>query len=218
MLILTAGVMGFGVMGFGGMGSAFAECGKGKPIFEDAFETLDRSWGAPDDQVSVEKGSLVVKPKAGYSRWVLSQSDFYGDGSLCVDIKLAESSDVGSTNLGAIFWAVDYANFYALYIGTDGKQGFFKVTRLSKGRWLTPVDWTPDPAIKFKLGETNSIEVQTKGRIVTAFVNGKQLAQLNGSPPEGGGLIGVFGGSPEGTPAKLVFQKLQFFPPAGFHP
>jgi hypothetical protein len=208
-----------GVMGLGAGGSAFAECGKGKAIVSDTFETLDSaSWGAANDQQFVEKGWLQIKPKPGYTYQILSQSDFYGDGSLCGEVKIVETGNLDATNGGLVFWATDYSNYYKVTVGPSENQGGFWVSRLTKGRWLTPVSWTVDPVIKAKLGDVNRIEVQMKGRTATIFINGKQLAQFNGFPPEGGGLIGVSGGAPEPGGAKIAFDNVEFTAAAGFRP
>ncbi len=88
---------------------------------------------------------------------------------------------------------------YVLNLGSDGKQGFYKVDKLSNKRWLTPIAWTPDPAIKFALGDSNAVEVQLAGRVASIIINGKKMTQLNGDPPDGGGLIGVGAGAGEGV-------------------
>jgi hypothetical protein len=191
--------------------TAFADCGKGQPVFEDTFQTLDPSWGGADDTLSVANGALVIKPKPGYMRWDLSQSDYYGDGSICVLATIAEASDIGSAQALVAFWATDYNNSYILNIGSDGKKGFYKVDRMSNNRWLTPIDWTTDPAIKFQLGDTNAVEIQMAGRTASILINGKKMNQFNGSPPDGGGLIGLGGSTGENVTAKFVFQKFQFF-------
>ncbi len=191
-------------------GPVFAAC-TGKPAFEDTFQTLDPTWGKADDQVFVENGSLVVKPQAGYQRWDLSQSDYYGDGSICVVATIAEASKIDQAQALVLFWATDYNNMYIVNIGTDGKQGYYELERKSGSHWLTPIAWTPDPAIKFNLGDANAIEVDLTGRTATIVINGKKMTSLNGAPPDGGALIGVGGGSGQGVTAKFTFQKFQFF-------
>jgi hypothetical protein len=190
----------------------FAAC-KGTPTFEDTFQSLDPSWGvsASDAVVSIGDGKLIISPTPGYVRTVLSQSDYYGDGSICVLATISEASKIDGVQALVAFWAVDTSNVYLLNIGSDGKQGFFKVDRLSNNRWLTPIGWQADPIIKFQLGETNEVELQMAGRRATVVINGKKLGQLNGSPPDGGGLIGVGGGSSAGVTAKIQYQKFQFF-------
>jgi len=62
---------------------------------------------------------------------------------------------------------------------------------VSKGRTLFPVRETDVPDLKKGAGQTNSLEVQTVGNKATLFVNGTKIAEFNGKPPEGGGLIGL---------------------------
>lgn len=190
---------------------AFAAC-TGKAAFEDDFQTLDPSWGPPDANLFAQNGAMVIKPQPGYIRWSLSQSDFYGDGSVCVTEAITEASDITQVQALVLFWATpDYANMYALNIGSDGKQGYYKLDKLSNKRWLTPIAWTADPVIKFALGDTNTVEVQMAGHVASIIINGKKLNQLNGDPPDGGGLIGLGGESGDGVNATFTFQKFQFF-------
>ncbi|MGA3303283.1 MAG: hypothetical protein ABSC72_08350 [Methylovirgula sp.] len=192
-------------------GSALAAC-TGKASFEDDFQTLDPSWGTADATLLVQNGSLLIKPQPGYIRWALSQSDYYGDGSICVMAAITEASAVDQVQPLVLFWATsDYANMYALNLGTDGKQGFYKVDKLSNKRWLTPIPWTADPGIKFALGDFNAVEVQMAGHTASIIINGKKLNQLNGDPPDGGGLIGLGASSGNGVNATFSFQKFQFF-------
>ena len=190
---------------------ALAAC-TGNASYQDNFQSLDPSWGKADATLLVRNGSLLIKPQPGYIRWSLSQSDYYGDGSLCVTEAMNESSAIDQGQALVLFWATnDYANMYVLNIGSDGKQGYYKVDKLSNKRWLTPVAWTADPAIKFALGDTNSIEIDMAGHVATIIVNGKTLNQLNGDPPDGGGLIGLGGSAGDGVNATFAFQKFQFF-------
>jgi hypothetical protein len=192
-------------------GPALADC-SGKASFEDDFQTLDPSWGAADANLFVQNGAMVIKPQPGYIRWALSQSDYYGDGSICVMAAITEASAIDQVQPLVLFWATpDYANMYVLNIGTDGKQGFYKVDKLSNKRWLTPVAWTADPAIKFGLGDFNAVEVQLAGHSASIIINGKKLNQLNGDPPDGGSLLGLGASSGDGVNATFTFQKFQFF-------
>lgn len=193
---------------------AFADC-KGRPTFEDTFQNFDPSWGQADASASVNNGKFVVSPSPGYVRTVLSQSDFYGDGSICVQAAISEASSIDGVQALVAFWAVNNANTYLLNLGSDGKQGLYKVERLSNNRWLIPINWQADPVIKYQLGDVNEIEVQMAGRVATIVINGKKLGQFNGSPPDGGGLIGIGASATAGVSAKVSFQKFQFFNATG---
>jgi hypothetical protein len=204
------------IIGCGFSASARAAC-TGTPTFQDQFKTLDPSWGAPGTALSVQNGAFMIKPQPGYDQFALSQSNFYGDGSLCVSAIITAASDPNNASAGVIFWGVDYNNLYLLSIGPYNTQGEYQVQRLSNGKWLTPVGWTPDAVIKAGLGDTNAVEVQMKGNTATIIINGKQLTQLNGSPPSGGGLIGLSGSLGTGVSGTFAFENFQFFaaPAAG---
>ncbi len=190
---------------------ALADC-TGTASFEDDFQTLDPSWGTADANLFVQNGALLIKPQPGYIRWALSQSDYYGDGSICVMAAITEASAIDQVQPLVLFWATpDYANMYVLNLGSDGKQGYYKFDKLSNKRWLTPVPWAADPTIKFALGDFNAIEVQMAGHTASIIVNGKKLTQLNGDPPDGGSLIGLGASSGAGVNATFTFQKFQFF-------
>ena len=46
-------------------GPAFAACDSDNAIFEDDFEFMDVSWGAPSEAVFVEDGSLIIDENMG---------------------------------------------------------------------------------------------------------------------------------------------------------
>jgi hypothetical protein len=190
---------------------ALAECGKGSPAFEDTFQTLDPTWGSPGPEIKVANNALIVSPQPNYRDLYLSQSDFYGDGSLCVLASVSQSTDAKGTNAIVNFWAADYKNLYMLWIGSDGAKGYFQIGRLSNGKWLAPVAWTSDPVIKFNIGDVNAVEIQMAGRVATVMINGKKVTQFTGAPPDGGGLIGLGCENDDKVTGECSFQKLQFF-------
>ncbi|HLH11487.1 MAG TPA: hypothetical protein VKV77_06360 [Methylovirgula sp.] len=195
---------------------AFAAC-TGTPTYQDQFKSFDPSWGSPSAILSVQNGAFYIKPNPGYSNYVLSQSNFYGDGSICVSTLITQASDPDNATVGVLFWGVDYNNLYALWVGSYKGQGGFTVQRESSGRWLTPVAWRSDTVIKPGLGDANQVEVDMKGGTATVSINGKELVTFNGTPPNGGGLIGIAGSSGAGVTATYAFQNFQFFasPAAG---
>src|SRR3989337_881435 len=81
---------------------AMADCGSGRVIYQDQFQALDPSWGfnADDPEVSIQNGTLIMKPDSGYERYLLSQTNFYGDVSVCVDVTVAKSKTEEQTWAG----------------------------------------------------------------------------------------------------------------------
>ena len=49
----------------------------------------------------------------------------------------------------------------------------------------------------------------TKGRQATAFINDKQVITINGQPPQGGGCVGVSGGSAQDSQNTWQFANLR---------
>jgi hypothetical protein len=196
--------------------SSFA-CNAGKTIFADTFQTLDPSWGAAasDKGLFVDAGTLVVKPNPGYYRQPLSQSDYYGDGDLCTETNFIDNPDASQTEAGVIFWGSDYDNFYLFRISGLGTYG---VARRSHGKWLTPINWTSSSAIKQGTNQWNELDVQMKGNQAILFINGTQVAQFNGTAPDGGGLIGVdTSGAPNGV-TTIRFRNFKMVAPTAFKP
>lgn len=201
----SATIIGLGLAVLLGTAPALA-CGKNKILFEDNFQSLDPSWGSADKQMTVEGGNLVLRPNAGFYRWALSQSDFYGDSNLCSDVNIVETSEPEATSAGILFWGSDTANMYGLMVASNG---YFQVFRRSRGRWLFPVAWRQHEAIKQGANQWNVLQVQMKGNQATFLINDVQVAQINGNPPDGGGLVGIAGASPQAAPATIRFRKYQ---------
>ena len=77
--------------------------------------------------------------------------------------------------------------------------GYSGIEHQINGRFLMPVAWRPDDAIKKGEGAENQVKVVTKGNQATIFINGKQVYIFTGQPPQGGSLVGFYGSSgPQG--------------------
>jgi hypothetical protein len=114
-------------------------------------------------------GALVLMPATGGGSWeAVSQSDYYGDAAICVDATVTDG-DPASSYVAIVFWYQDDDNAYDFGLWPNGK---IDVERGSKGKWLYPVSTTDVLAMKIGLGQTNNLEVETKGNKVTLYVNG----------------------------------------------
>lgn len=199
-----------------GVAPGFA-CGAGKIIFEDKFQTLDQSWGIASDDKSffVDAGTVVLRPDASYLKWPLSQSDYYGDVNVCAEINIVDTPSPDQTLAGVLFWAADYDNMYLFNVSS---LGTFSVQRRTHGKWLTPIHWTATSSIKQGTNQWNELEIQTRGNQATFLINKTQLGQINGSAPDGGGLVGVVAESPEQGPATVRIRGFKVLLPAGLKP
>ena len=173
-------------------------------LYEDNFTNLDPSWGTPSERLSVKDGKLTLKPAPNTTESILNQSNVFDDADIRVEVIVP----AGDANVpgGLIFWAKDHSNFYCLCIDA---AGYFKISRYVTDRWLQPVGWIENEAINKGIGQVNKLRVVTKGRQATAYINDKQVTTFDGQPPQGGGCVGVSGGSPENAQNTWQFANLQ---------
>src|SRR5580692_8963262 len=176
----------------------------GEILYQDNFTNLDPSWGTPSERLSVKDGKLTLKPAPNTTESILNQSNVFDDADIRVDVIVP----AGDANVpgGLIFWARDRSNFYCLCIDA---AGYFKISRYVTDRWLQPVGWIENAAISKGVGQLNKLRVVTKGRQATAYINDQQVTTFDGQPPQGGGCVGVSGGSPENTQNTWQFANLR---------
>src|ERR1700730_12085451 len=176
----------------------------GDVLYEDNFTNLDPSWGTPGDILSVKDGKLILKPALNTTQSVLNQSNVFDDADIAVDIILSSGDPIVPG--GLIFWAKDYSNFYCLSIDANGS---FKISHFVTDRWLSPVGWTKSEAMNTGIGQGNNLRVVTKGRQATAYINDKEVVTINGQPPQGGGCVGISGGSAQDSQNTWQFANLR---------
>ncbi len=176
----------------------------GDILYEDNFTNLDPSWGTPGDILSVKDGKLMLKPALNTTQSVLNQSNVFDDADIAVDVILSTGDPIVPG--GLIFWAKDYSNFYCLSIDASGS---FKISHFVTDRWLSPVGWTKSDAIVQGIGQVNKLRVVTKGRQATAYINDKEVVTINGQPPQGGGCVGITGGSAQDSQNTWEFANLR---------
>ena len=173
-------------------------------LYEDDFTNLDPSWGTAGDILSVKDGKLILKPVLNTTQSVLNESNVFDDADIQLDVRLSAGDPVVPG--GLIFWAKDYTNFYCFSIAANGS---FKISHFVVDRWLTPVAWTESAAINKGIGQDNKLRVVTRGRQATAYINDKQVITINGQPPQGGGCVGISGGSAQNTQNTWEFASLR---------
>ncbi|HEX3657416.1 MAG TPA: hypothetical protein VHV55_16620 [Pirellulales bacterium] len=155
-------------------------------IFSDDFSTLDPAWGPPDGQQSVASGNLVFQPGVGTSYTSLYQGALFGDAD--IRVKINEASGGPDQPAGVVFWGIDYANLYVAQLRGDGSVG---VSQLTKGDWRAPIPYTVRAGLVNGVGQANELRIVTRGKQATVYINGQQIAAIDGVPPAGGGKIGL---------------------------
>ena len=162
---------------------------------EDKFPASDPGWGTPDANWTAANGKLRITPLPNNSAVLINHSQQLKDAEITAEIVMSKGEDLDQLG-GLIFWAKDYNDCYALVVSADGK---FALGRKLIGRWINPIAKTGNAAIKTGIGQTNKLRVRMEGSLLTASINGIQVATLTGQPPQGVSYIGLYGESAERT-------------------
>lgn len=201
-LRLGAAAVGFVVLA--GSGTAQA-CGSGKVLFEDSFDTLQTTWGKQDEELMVDNGQLIMKPKENFTFWAPNSAAVYDDVDVCAEVTSVEVANPGNSFVGLVFWYADDKNFYTLEIDADG---YASIWRRQNGRWLSQVDWVQTDSLKSGVGSTNELRVVTKGRVASYYLNGQLFSEAMGLPPDGQ-QVGTIASSPKDSVATYSFADFK---------
>jgi hypothetical protein len=176
-------------------------CEGASVLYEADFSAADPAWGNYSD-LKIANGvlTILVNPGNGYPLQLQGRT-FDGNYDICVDV-VQKNTEPSAAWASLLFWGIDYENYYLLQATTDG---YVNAARRQNGQWTNPVEWLQTPAVNPGT-MSNTLRVVIEGSRVTGFVNGQQVAQFNGEPPSGGGLIGVYGNAPAGAPASYDFR------------
>ena len=178
----------------------------GKVLFEDKFAQLNPAWGFASDAsytFSVKDGTLLEKLVAGKAMRSLYGGDVYDDVDICVTIGSLASDKPGNQLAGIVFWAKDYNSYYLFVIDATGQ---YKVLRYAGGRYLFPIPFQANAAIKKGTGQTNSLHVATKGTQATFYVNDQQVGTASGQPADGGSQVGIYAESDANAPTSWMYS------------
>ena len=176
-----------------------AACNPDEALFEDEFDFLDVSWGESDDSLYVEDGALVVKEYGG----IVNFSTRNEGANVCIDMTIADASNIANSPIGLVFWWQDWDNYYSMFVWADG---WIEVRRIVNGKQTT-IFTEETLALKKGVGETNSVELDLKPKDATIFINGTKVKRFKGRQPKDGGVVGVYGISPEAEPATFTFDN-----------
>ena len=90
---------------------AVAACDPDNAVFEDDFEFLDPSWGAPADNFFVEDGVLVLKGFWGQTNGLTRNEG----ADVCVDMTIVEAPAPENSPIGLVWWWESWDNYYYLF-------------------------------------------------------------------------------------------------------
>ncbi len=202
---LRLGAAAVGLVVLAGSGTAQA-CGSGKVLFEDSFDTLQATWGKQDEELLVDNGQLVMKPKENFTFWAPNSAAVYDDADICAEVTSVEVANPGNSFVGLVFWYIDDKNFYTLEIDADG---YASIWRRQNGRWLSQVDWVQADSLKSGVGSTNELRVVTKGKMASYYLNGQLFSEVMGLPPDNGQQVGTIASSPKESVATYSFADFK---------
>ncbi len=115
----------------------------------------------------------------------------FKNSTVCVTVK--SPLEVGSVDDvaagGAAFWAVDYQNYYVAEIYLNGT---FAVFRRIEGNWVVVVPRSASDAIRKGVGRVNELQVVLNNTDGVLYINGTQVRDFRGQPPQNGGATGLF--------------------------
>ncbi len=158
-------------------------------LYDEKFTKYDPGWDATEGSKDfvIKDGKVVMAPEKALV--YINRSFSFPDSvqaSVTLNFNDTKNPSAGS---GLIFWAKSYQEYYMALISPDG---WFAVLRNVNGRYLQPVTWRTNDAIKKGTGVDNLIQVVTKGNQAIVSINGKEVVTFNGQPPAQPNMVGIW--------------------------
>jgi hypothetical protein len=204
-LILAAVVMA-------AAGGAVACEGK-KVLYEDHFAApkLDASWGTFGDELTLEKGRLVIRPEPAMVYLQTNDLAMRGDVDLCADVTIVDGVAADEVLAGLIFWYVDDDNLYALELDAAGHAAIW---RRKGGDWNEVVPWSESDLVAPGDAKTNHLRVATRDKTATIYVNGMKLVEVTTDTlPGDGQMVGLIAGSAGTGVSTIAFDEFKVTAP-----
>ncbi len=158
-------------------------------LMTDDFRALNTAWATNNEIKHVADNKFYITAEPNSGRTFLYDSRF-GDADIRVTIN--ETQGKPDRPAGIAFWADSYDAYFLATIRPDGTV---EVSRLADGKWTYPVDLKDRAEIRPGVGASNELRVVTVGHSAIVYVNDKQVAAIEGTPPAAGGKLGLHGGS-----------------------
>ncbi len=173
--------------------AAAAPC-QGTIVLQDPFTTPNPALNvaaSPQSKITIQGGKAEVTFLQAAGRSALYGTNQYGNANVCATFATAATDKAETQTAGIVFWAADSSNYFTFQIQPSGGQ--FAVAQLAADTtWTLPLAWTASAAIVKTMGSANVLQVQTRGNVVTLFINGQQVGTFTGTAPSGGGIVGFF--------------------------
>lgn len=152
----------------------------GAPSVKDTFDSGSIIYQYDESQSSFQvvdnKLVLVAKKANGYETWSLSWEDLT---NFYLEITGSFGNDCsGKDRYGMIFRAPDTSEGYLISISCDGSFRFSK-WESEEEEYTTINNWTSSDHLNAGPGGVNRLGVMVKGTMITGFINGRQVFELN---------------------------------------
>ncbi len=178
----------------------------GTVLYQDNFTNMDPGWGAPDKYFNIAGGKMTVQPAAKETYTAIYEGNIFpNDVDASINMKFVKAPDP-NWGAGLLFWSSGMKNFYGLLINANG---WFTIQRRMGDRFINPVSWRANDAIKKGAGADNRLRIVTKGDKATVFINDKEVISFTGTPPEGGSQIGIRAASGDNESNVIEFSDLK---------
>jgi hypothetical protein len=163
-------------------------------LLSDDFSEFDSGWGAESGTFGVKEGKMFVTLEPGKGLTKLYDADiFTGDTDGTVKGVCNDNNNESIADLGYIFWANGYDDFWSLDVYDNGGVG---VSHFVNGKWLSPMRTKAiPPEANFDPNGVTTLRVVTEGRKALLYVNGVQVGTVSGMPPKEGTYLGVYVGA-----------------------
>jgi hypothetical protein len=157
--------------------------------FQDDFKSHDPGWGPMQEGTAFfSDGELVLKPPVHTSRRQMYSSLIFKNATVCARVKSPlELNSV--TNGGLAFWSINNNTHYTANVYPDGK---FAIYRLFNSQWAALIPPTKSEHVRAEPRAVNEIMIAFNGDVAIVYLNGRNVSQVRGQPPQRGGSIGVF--------------------------
>jgi hypothetical protein len=199
MLLVSASLLGMVSTSWGGA-----------VLYEDKFTSLDPGWGSADKNFDIKDGKMTVQPGPKESYTAMYEGNIFpNDLDVSVSVKFVKVDDP-NWGAGLLFWGKGSNEFYGVLINA---KGWYTVQRRVGDRFINPVSWRENTAVKKGAGVENRIRIVTSGTKATVYLNGQEAVSFTGTPPEGGSQIGIRASSGDKAPNVIEYSDLKVMKP-----
>jgi hypothetical protein len=180
----------------------------GELLLYDDFSSLNPGWQPVNSTATIADDLMTISTPASSLNGRFYVDSNYSDFSACVMVGTSTSGAAGA--VGLIFWATDTSDFYFFAVVGENTYGVFRYVGSSAS---TLIPWTPTNVFNAGTNIWNELAVRARGTAISIAINGKVLTTVQGTPPNGGGKVGLLVDAPPNSPTAWSFSQLRVAAP-----